>query len=216
MISNRIKEIAKLIDNTSSFTDIGCDHGYLALEARKNGNENLIICSDNKIGPLNNAESNLKNYDNILFVLSEGAKEIDVQTDIAVLAGMGYSTAKNIITESLDFFRKCKKIIIQVNQDVSSLRKWLMENGFKIIDEKIVFEYKYYQILVVENGEMKLTEEQILFGPYLLKEKSKTFRNYYHSQIKKIKRIIKKIDVNHPDRFKFEDQLFRIKKMLED
>ena len=60
MISNRIKEIAKLIDNTSSFTDIGCDHGYLALEARKNGNENLIICSDNKIGPLNNAESNLK------------------------------------------------------------------------------------------------------------------------------------------------------------
>ena len=68
-----------------------------------------------------------------------------------------------------------------------------MENGFKIIDEKIVFEYKYYQILVVENGEMKLTEEQILFGPYLLKEKSKTFRNYYHSQIKKIKRIIKRL-----------------------
>lgn len=60
-----------------------------------------------------------------------------------------------------------------------------MENEFKIVDEMIILEHKYYEILVVENGKTELSEEQILFGPYLLKEKSKAFRDYYHKQIKR-------------------------------
>lgn len=216
MISKRIKEIARLIKNEYSFVDIGCDHGYLALLARENGNKNLIICSDNKDGPLNNARNNLKNYDNILFVLSDGAKKISVQTDVAVLAGMGHVTVKNIILDSLDYFRNCKQIIIQVNQDVSLLRKWLTFNDFKIVNEKIVYEYKYYEILVIENGKMNLNEDEILFGPYLLKEKSKVFVDYYKSQITKLNKILKGLDSKHPDRLKLQGKILKIKKMLED
>ncbi len=216
MISKRIKEIANLIDNKYSFVDIGTDHGYLAQMARENGNKNLIICSDNKIGPLNNARKNLEKYDNILFVLSDGLKEITVQTDIAVLAGMGFKTVRNIVLDSIDYFRECKKIIVQVNNNVSDLREWLMNNDFRIIDEKIIFEYKYYEILVIENGKMKLNEQQILFGPYLLKEKTKTFVDYYNSQKKKIKNIIKNLNDEHPDKKELETKLIRIKKMLED
>ncbi len=215
MISKRIKEIAKLIENKDSFVDIGCDHGYLALMARENGNDNLIICSDDKIGPLNNARNNLKNYNNILFILSDGAKKIDIQTDVAVLSGMGHLTVIKIILDSIGYFRNCKKIIIQVNQNVSLLRKWLMENDFKIIAEKIICEYKYYEILVVVNGKMNLTDEQILFGPYLIKEKSKTFINYYCNQIKKLNKIIERLDLKHPDRKELEEKVLRIKKMLE-
>ncbi|MGI6509260.1 MAG: tRNA (adenine(22)-N(1))-methyltransferase [Erysipelotrichaceae bacterium] len=216
MTSKRIKEIADLIDNEYSFVDIGTDHGYLAQMVRENGNKNLIICSDNKIGPLNNARRNLEKYENILFVLSDGLKEITVQTDVAVLAGMGFKTVRNIIVDSMDYFRKCKNIIIQVNNNVSDLREWLMKNDFRIVDEKIIFEYKYYEILVVENGKMKLNEEQILFGPYLLKEKTKTFVDYYNSQKKKIKNIIKSLNDEHPDKKELEAKLTRIKKVLED
>lgn len=216
MISKRIKEIANLIDNKYSFVDIGTDHGYLAQMARENGNKNLIICSDNKIGPLNNARKNLEKYDNILFVLSDGLKEITVQTDIAVLAGMGFKTVRNIVLDSIDYFRECKKIIVQVNNNVSDLREWLMNNDFRIIDEKIIFEYKYYEILVIENGKMKLNEQQILFGPYLLREKTKTFVDFYNSQKKKIKNIIKNLNDEHPDKKELETKLLRIKKMLED
>ena len=91
----------------------------------------------------------------------------------------------------MDYFRNCKQIIIQVNQDVSLLRKWLTFNDFKIVNEKIVYEYKYYEILVIENGKMNLNEDEILFGPYLLKEKSKVFVDYYKSQITKLNKILK-------------------------
>lgn len=216
MKSKRLNAIADLINKNYSFTDIGCDHGYLAMIVRESGNRNLIICSDDKIGPLNNARRNLENYDNILFVLSDGAKEIKKQTDIAVLAGLGFQTVRKIISESLAYFRKCKKIIIQVNQNVDLLRRWLLENEFKIVDEMIILEHKYYEILVVENGKTELSEEQILFGPYLLKEKSKAFRDYYHKQIKKINLIINKLNPEHPDRIKLEEKLLKIRKMLKD
>ena len=161
-------------------------------------------------------EKTWKKYDNILFVLSDGLKEITVQTDIAVLAGMGFKTVRNIVLDSIDYFRECKKIIVQVNNNVSDLREWLMNNDFRIIDEKIIFEYKYYEILVIENGKMKLNEQQILFGPYLLREKTKTFVDFYNSQKKKIKNIIKNLNDEHPDKKELETKLLRIKKMLED
>ncbi len=216
MSSKRIQEIAKLIDNSESFVDIGCDHGYLALMARESGNNQLIVCSDNKIGPLNNAKNNLRNYDDILYVLSDGAKKINATVDVAVLSGMGHLTVSKIILDSLDYFRKCKKIIIQVNQNVSLLREWLMKHDFKIVKEKIIFEYKYYEILVVENGKMDLDRQQILFGPFLMKEKSKIFIDYYNKQQKKINKIIKKLSDDHPDKIKLQNKLLEIKKMLED
>ncbi|NLZ75820.1 MAG: SAM-dependent methyltransferase [Erysipelotrichia bacterium] len=216
MISKRIREIAKLIKKEYSFVDIGCDHGYLALLARENGNKNLIICSDNKEGPLNNARKNLENYNNILFVLSDGLKEVNIQTDVAVLAGMGYLTVKNIILDSLDYFKNCKQIIIQVNQNVSLLRKWLSDNDFKIVAERMIYEYKYYEILVIENGKMKLNEEQIMFGPYLLKEKSETFIDCYKKQINKLNKILNDLNNEHPDRLKIEKKVLKMKKMLED
>ncbi|MGI6608240.1 MAG: tRNA (adenine(22)-N(1))-methyltransferase [Erysipelotrichaceae bacterium] len=216
MISKRIREIADLIDNKHSFIDIGCDHGYLALMARKNGNESLIICSDNKKGPLSSAKKNLENYNNILFILSDGLKEINVQTDVAVLAGMGFQTVRKIILDSTDYFRKYQQIIIQINQNVPVLRRWLMKHNFRIINEKMIFEYKYYEIIVVENGTMSLNEEQIFFGPCLMVEKSETFRDYYHSQLEKINKIISGLYKNHPEKTKLKMKALKIKKMLED
>ena len=77
MNNKRIEAISQLIDNDESVIDIGCDHGFLAKMLRIKGNNKLIICSDNKIGPLNNARNNLIGYDNINFELTDGVDNID-------------------------------------------------------------------------------------------------------------------------------------------
>ena len=146
MNNKRIEAISQLIDNDESVIDIGCDHGFLAKMLRIKGNNKLIICSDNKIGPLNNARNNLIGYDNINFELTDGVDNIDTVCDVCVLAGMGHNTVISIIENNENYFRNCKKIIIQVNSVVAQMRQYLSNHKFQIIDECMVYDYKYYQM----------------------------------------------------------------------
>ena len=56
MFSERIKLLARLIPNNSNIADVGCDHGYLIIEADKLNKFNKAIAIDNKIGPLESAK----------------------------------------------------------------------------------------------------------------------------------------------------------------
>ncbi len=207
MISKRLRAIASLIDIKQSVVDIGCDHGYLALLLRQCGNEEKIICLDDKVEPLSSAQSNLADYDNIQFVLSDGAILLNTVVDVAVMAGMGYHTVQHILSDSEEYFAQIDKIIVQVNTDVDKMRKWLVDNGYKIVDEVIIKEYKYYQILVLEHGQQVLSEKQIQYGPVLLEKKDPTFAAYLQDQIKKNKTILDKIAENHPDRKLIENKI---------
>ena len=180
MNNKRIEAISQLIDNDESVIDIGCDHGFLAKMLRIKGNNKLIICSDNKIGPLNNARNNLIGYDNIYFELTDGVDNIDTVCDVCVLAGMGHNTVISIIENNESYFRNCKKIIIQVNSVVAQMRQYLSNHKFQIIDECMVYDYKYYQIMVVKTGQQQLNELQIEFGPVLLEKKGDVFLQCYH------------------------------------
>lgn len=49
-----------------------------------------------------------------------------------------------------------KKFILQPMKDSAYLRKYLIENGYKICDEELVKEnQKYYEIIVAEHGRQK-------------------------------------------------------------
>ncbi len=216
MINKRIQAIAELIRNDSSVIDIGCDHGYLALQLRKQRNNNLIICCDEKQGPLENAKRNLQGFDNILFYCTDGVKDIHQQADVAVIAGMGHNTVEHILQQSDNYFRNCKQIIIQVNQTVSLMRRYLTENNYRIVNEKIIEDYKFYEILCVENGRQVLNDEQIEFGPILMREKNETFIRYYRQKVDYMQGILKDIGENHPDRDILEKKVEMISKMLFD
>lgn len=215
MISKRIREIGKLIDNSYSVIDIGCDHGYLAQVLREKGNKNLIICSDEKKGPLDNARKNLVYYSDIEYCLSDGVQNISKQVDVAVMAGMGHNTVEHIINQKMDYFRNCKQIIIEVNTQVDEMRKWLMENDFIIKDETVVFDYKYYEILVVENGKQLLNENEIQFGPVLLKKRTDTYIKYWNHTKEKLAKIVSNLpDENHPDAKQLNNKIQIIEEML--
>lgn len=188
-----------MISNQQSVLDIGCDHGYLAQQLRFNGNKELIICADNKQGPLNNARKNLADVENVEFVLSDGAAKINKQVDVAVCAGMGYKTVTEILRSSDSYFRKCSYLIIQVNNSVDRMRQWLSEHDYRIVDEEVIKDYKYYQIIVAENGQQQLDELQISYGPVLLEKRSDTFVEFLNYQIAKNNKIMSGIDPGDPD-----------------
>ena len=214
MNNKRIEAISQLIDNDESVIDIGCDHGFLAKMLRTKGNNKLIICSDNKIGPLNNARNNLIGYDNIHFELTDGVDNIDTVCDVCVLAGMGHNTVISIIENNESYFRNCKKIIIQVNSVVAQMRQYLSNNKFQIIDECMVYDYKYYQIMVVKTGQQQLNELQIEFGPVLLEKKGDVFLQCYQKQLNHFQSLLSTLPENHPDRSQLSKKIEQIKSVL--
>ena len=214
MNNKRIEAISQLIDNDESVIDIGCDHGFLAKMLRTKGNNKLIICSDNKIGPLNNARNNLIGYDNIHFELTDGVDNIDTVCDVCVLAGMGHNTVISIIENNESYFRNCKKIIIQVNSVVAQMRQYLSNNKFQIIDECMVYDYKYYQIMVVKSGQQQLNELQIEFGPVLLEKKGDVFLQCYQKQLSHFQSLLSTLPENHPDRSQLSKKIEQIKSVL--
>ena len=214
MNNKRIEAISQLIDNDESVIDIGCDHGFLAKMLRTKGNNKLIICSDNKIGPLNNARNNLIGYDNIHFELTDGVDNIDTVCDVCVLAGMGHNTVISIIENNESYFRNCKKIIIQVNSVVAQMRQYLSNHKFQIIDECMVYDYKYYQIMVVKSGQQQLNELQIEFGPVLLEKKGEVFLQCYQKQLSHFQSLLSTLPENHPDRSQLSKKIEQIKSVL--
>ena len=59
-----------------------------------------------------------------------------------------------------------------------------MDAGFMIVDEYAISENgKYYEIIVAKKGNITYTENELKFGPILLKKKPEAFISYYNRKI---------------------------------
>ena len=216
-LSLRLAEIAKLTAPSRSVLDIGCDHALLVIYLLNHGLIDWAIGSDNKKEPLNRAKENIVKYDckNLSLVLTDGASGIIQQAECVVMAGMGWHTVKMIMESSADYFAQAQRVIIQVNGEVEKLRQWLQQFGYRISDEKCLNDSgHYYEIVVAEKGEMKLTEQQTMFGPYLLKKPDEAFINHYRQLKQTTATILNHLPVGHPDCQMLNNQIDEIDKML--
>lgn len=172
--NKRIDTIVSLLNKDETLLDIGCDHGYVIKKAIDNKIITNAIASDISINALNQAKTNLTGYP-VKLVLSNGFDNITMPFKQVVIAGMGTNTIMDILdkrNQALDI-----TYLLQANDRHYLLRKYLMNNDFKIIDEVVVFDGFYYIIIKAVKGHMKLTEKQLHLGPVLLTKKSSL--NYY-------------------------------------
>ena len=78
--------------------------------------------------------------------------------DLAIIAGMG----SFLICDILEHAPKHEvTYILQANDKIEVLRAYLMDHGFKIVDEYLLFDQFYYVILKVIRGKMMLSEYDI-------------------------------------------------------
>lgn len=184
MNSERIKALAEEISKKDTVVDIGCDHGYLSIYLTQNNLCKKVYASDISENALNYARKNFKKYNlEIENFVSDGFENIPVEFDTAVIAGMGTNTILNIISHK----KTPKKLVLGSNNEHYRLRKSLNEMGYKIVDEKAVFENNhYYIILLCIKSEQKLSEKHLKFGISNNEE-------YYTYLLNKNKELIKKV-----------------------
>lgn len=194
MLSKRLLEISKLVDKNKVVFDVGSDHALLPCFLVLNNICSKVYACDNKVGPLNKAKENIKKYhleDKVIPVLGNGIDNIFEDVDIITISGMGFFTIKEIL-EGKDL-RKYSKIIIQINKDNDLLRAFINDNKYSIINEVIVDDGFFYEILVIDpNKEEKYNDLEIKYGPILLKKKDKIFIDYLNYKKDKYKDIYQK------------------------
>lgn len=180
-ISKRLKAITNYIKPYQKLADIGTDHAYLIVYALQNGLIQSAQAVDNKIGPLTSAKQNcIKNgvVEQVDFTLASGLRELSREIEVVVIAGMGGNTIQDILTENLETAKLVKRMILQANTHLDSLRKFLDETGFVIEEEEMVEENKkIYEIMQVRytGSSPSLTDADYIFGPKLRLEKSNVF-----------------------------------------
>lgn len=196
----RLHAALEWIDCNDLLADIGCDHGYLAIEALKKG-VSFVQLIDNKEGPLSVARKNLKEYDfsnKTKFTLASGLLELDpIITCVAVL-GMGGELISSILEEGSHKAFNVRKFILEANTKVPLLRKYLFDNKYEITSEKIVKENnKYYELILCKkvNNQVEYNNLDIEFGPILRKEKSPLFIEKWTNVYQKYQNIIKKSEI---------------------
>ncbi|HWQ79214.1 MAG TPA: class I SAM-dependent methyltransferase, partial [Anaerovoracaceae bacterium] len=152
-LSKRLQKIADLIEPGESVADIGTDHGFLPIALRESGKSPHVILSDINLGPLEKARGNIEKYlsgEQLDIRIGSGIQTLkSAEVDVVVIAGMGGLLIAEILGDDPEKSKTYAKLILQPRTAQEKLRKWLLENGFSIIDEALVRERKYLCEVIV-------------------------------------------------------------------
>ena len=179
-LSIRLKKIADLLGHGATVYDVGCDHALLSCYLVLEDKANKVYAVDNKQGPLAKAKENIERYglkDKVIPVLADGLDGMPADVDAIVIAGMGLNTLLHIL-EGKDL-SQCKQVLVQINHKVDELREYINKHNWTILDESVVLDAFYYEIVVFNTTYHKnYSPLEIKYGPILLKRKEAIFYDY--------------------------------------
>ncbi len=221
MISKRLELVASFVPQGSILLDVGSDHAYLPIELVERGQIEAAIAGEVVDGPYQSALKNVEAHglkEKIQVRLANGlaAFEEADQVSVITIAGMGGRLIATILEEGLDKLANVERLILQPNNREDDLRIWLQEHGFQIVAESILEEAgKFYEILVVEAGQMKLSASDVRFGPFLSKEVSPVFIKKWQKEAVKLEFALSQIpEKNLEERQVLVDKIQAIKEVL--
>lgn len=225
IISNRLKSIAELIDQSNSLVDVGTDHAYLPIYLIKEGIIKTAIASDINKGPVFKAQENIKKnkVDNFIQCrLGPGLQTVKpYEVDGAAIAGMGGNLIRDILEDNLQVVKSLQYLILQPVQNPEILREYLYQSGYDIIDEELCYdEGKYYEIIKVKfiGKDNKIEKRNINYtiGEKLIQKRHPLVGEYISFRIDKYKKIISFIKDKGESSSKRKSQLLEYIEDLEE
>ena len=204
-LSDRLEAVANNIPKAARLADIGSDHAYLPCHVVRKGTVPMAIAGEVAEGPFQSAIDQVqeeKLADKISVRKGDGLEVVEPgEVDCITIAGMGGTLISTILEKGKSKLEGVGRLVLQPNVGSFAVRRWLIDNGWELIKEEILEEdRKIYEILVAEKGEplkpyQKINlDSGILFGPFLLKEKSAVFKDKWNAEKRNWERILKQLD----------------------
>ncbi len=183
-LSKRLYAVAGLVTEGASVADIGTDHGYVPIYLVKNNIASKVIAMDVNKGPLERARMHIIGHGlkgKIETRLSDGLKKLHPgEVDTMIAAGMGGALVIKILNDSKEVVDQLTYCILQPQSEIDKVRKYLVKNQLRIIDEDMVEEDgKFYPMMKVVHGEVEGHEEyEYIYGKKLLEKKHIVLEKY--------------------------------------
>lgn len=198
-LSVRLSAIAQYVPPNSHVIDVGTDHAYIPIHLRQTGQAKTCIATDINKGPLEKAAKNVKAYgiEEIRLVQTNGLQGLEEeQPDVIMISGMGGYLTIDILKAATSLVKRAKRLILQPQQDIDEVRRYLHANGFKIVDEDFVKdEEKYYTVIVAEQGKEQYTKENdYLYGKCLISKQLPVFKEWIALKLQKQEGIFKALE----------------------
>ena len=199
-LSDRLSAIFDMVSFNNVVADIGSDHALLPIALVSSGKVTRAYAVEVNEGPYdmtvkNIAKYNVENY--ITPMLSDGISELEVDVNTITICGMGGNLIVDILDSNKDKLEHVSELILQPNNNEETVRIWLVNNGFDIDSEVIIFEDGvYYEVIkgVKRAIEGRYTKEQLYFGPILLANKGENFVNKWSKYRDDLKSVLSKIE----------------------
>ena len=209
----RLEFIASLASERT-IADVGSDHGFLVKILFERGSIDYAYAMDISQKCVDKARHNLDAFcAKTTFLRGDGLEPLDsiLQDDLAqkqhnfvpkqvFIAGMGGKEIKNILSQ--DAAQKIDKYVLSPQRDVVELRRFLLDNNFTILVDKVVKEGKmFYNVISVQrnaisrNSKQTLTESELLFGLTNIREMHSDFTQYAKFQLSMWEDILAKKEV---------------------
>ncbi len=204
-MSARLKLIAGFVTEGYVVADIGTDHGYIPIWLIKADRIPRAIAMDIGKGPLERAQENIKQYgyeDRIETRLSDGLKELrENEADSVVIAGMGGPLIVRLLEAGKTALNTVKELILSPHTDIYLVRHYLIENGYDIVREEMVYDMgKYYTVMKAVHTEDKRVKSlydrdkyNYIYGRLLLMERSSVFMGFIKNEKDKLSVIFENL-----------------------
>ncbi|HHY83047.1 MAG TPA: SAM-dependent methyltransferase [Clostridiales bacterium] len=201
LLSPRLKAIADLVPPSRTIADIGTDHGHIPLYLIRQGRAEYAIAADISPGSLDKAVQLIQQYNmghcmearlgSGLSVIAPG------EADTIIIAGMGGILIREILEEGEEAARSAHILILQPMIGQEELRRWLLNNGYSIVDEELAAEGdRIYEIIAAKpDKEARGYENEIYYdiGWKLVEKKHPLLKEWIQKKIRSLSEIVRNL-----------------------
>lgn len=141
-----------MISSSEHAADIGCDHGRLSVALLQQGRTRFVTASDISAPSLEKARLLAERCclsECVHTVVSDGISHLSPGVaDSLIITGMGGELIASILSASLQTAHSANTLVMQPMRGVEELRKFLRENCFSIVNERLVQDSgRIYQVI---------------------------------------------------------------------
>lgn len=188
-MTKRMDKLLSLIPPCNVLADVGCDHGYIGIEALQSGKARRVLFVDVSLPSLNKARANLPPEwtDKAQFVCQNGLGAL--VCDAAVIAGMGGLEIISILSSAKN---PPHALVLQPNRNARDVREYLNKGYQTLFDGKLLDGGKFYDMIVAELSEdpTPLTEAELEFGKTNITDPNEDFRLFLSKERSTLTKIL--------------------------
>ncbi len=167
VLSKRLQALADMVTVGNRVADVGCDHGFVSIYLVQKGISPYVYAMDVREGPLQRAKEHITSYQMSAYIetrLSDGVSALlPGEAETLVCAGMGGKLMQKILTEGKEKVSVMKELILQPQSEIFAFRVFLRQEGYKIVEEKMIFEEgKYYPMMRVVPEPAQMCDSAVL------------------------------------------------------